>query len=136
MLSKRQFIINADPKQLFTFTILYFLSPNRNISFLISCDQKMAHISVCFCCIFIQPLKNFIGLNFKLFNNQINIFETNIRCSVISKTCYVNLFNNKNEVSHETVSGPSIKPWGTPKSISCHVLYLLSIFTRCFLPTR
>ena len=36
MLSKRQFIVNEDPKQLFTFTILYFLSPNRNFSSLIS----------------------------------------------------------------------------------------------------
>ena len=31
--------------------------------------------------------------------------------------------------------GPSIEPWGTPKSIFCHVLYSLSIFTPCFLPT-
>ena len=27
-------------------------------------------------------------------------------------------------------SGPSIERWGTPKSMSYHVLYSLSIFTR------
>ena len=127
MLSKRQFIINGNPKQLLTFTILYFLLPNRNSSFLISCDQKMTLIRIHFHCIFIKPLKSFIGLKSKQFNNHINIFETDIRCCVISIICYDNWFDNKKEVIMRMLKRKrlSIEPWGTPKSVSCHVLYSL-----------
>ena len=126
------------PQETFHFYYFYFLFHNRNISFLISCDQKMTLISVPFHCVLIKSLKNFIPLNFSLFNNQINIFEANVRCCIISITCYVSWFDNKKMVAHVNIEKEWAKNWtlGTPKSGSCHVLYSLSIFACCVLPTR
>ena len=41
----------------------------------------------------------------------------------------------KGKSARETLNkkGPSIDPWGTPKTISIHVLYELFIFVLCFL---
>ena len=63
----------------------------------------MTLISIRFWCIFIKPLRNFIGLNFKLFKNQINIFEANIKGYVMSITCYVNWFTKKKGVTHVNI---------------------------------
>ena len=126
------------PRNFSLFIIFCFLFQNRNTSFLISCDQKMTLISARFHCVLIKSLKNFIRLNFSLFNNQINIFEANVRCCIISITCYVSWFDNKKMVAHVNIEKEWAKNWtlGTPKSGSYHVLYSLSIFARCVLPTR
>ena len=60
-------------------------------------------------------------LTWKLFNNQIHIFETNIRCCVISITCYVNWCGNKKEIAHVNVK----KEWSYYWNLGCSKKYFL-----------
>ena len=109
------------------------------------------NFSILLFCVFSHPIETFLSSlvvikrwHLSLIHWQISLAVTSsfsIIRSISSRqtmlchniTCYANWLDNKKKKSHMWIlkrSGPSIEPWGTPKSISCHMLYSLSIFTR------
>ena len=102
VIHKRKFIINGDSKQTFDFTILYFLSPNRNITFLIFLFL-MTLISVRFHYVLAKTFQRFIGLNVKLSNNQVNIFGENHKVLCYHHNLLCQLIQQQKEVANANI---------------------------------